>query len=44
MGRGGYGEKLDHLASILPDLIDTHRKVARIDLRFKDQAVVQGSG
>jgi len=44
MGRGGYGEKLDRLAAILPDLIDTHRKVARIDLRFKDQAVVQGSG
>jgi len=42
MGRGGYGEKLDHLAAILPDLIDTRRQVARIDLRFKDQAVVQG--
>ena len=44
MGRGGYGDKLDRLAAILPDLIDTHRKVARIDLRFKDQAVVQGPG
>ncbi len=44
MGRGGYGEKLDRLAEILPDLVDTHRKVARIDLRFKDQAVVQGPG
>lgn len=44
MGRGGYGDKLDHLAAILPDLVDTQRKVARIDLRFKDQAVVQGPG
>ncbi len=44
MGRGGYGEKLDRLAAILPDLVETKRKVARIDLRFKDQAVVQGPG
>ncbi|RMF80590.1 MAG: FtsQ-type POTRA domain-containing protein, partial [Nitrospirae bacterium] len=44
LGRGGYGEKLDRLARILPDLAEQRRRVARIDLRFRDQAVVRGPG
>ena len=44
MGRGEYATKLDRLARILPDLAKSKRHVARIDLRFKDQAVVAGPG
>jgi len=42
LGRGDYPTKLDRLARILPDLAESKRRVARIDLRFKDQAVVAG--
>jgi len=44
LGRGDYATKLDRLARILPDLAESKRRVARIDLRFKDQAVVAGPG
>jgi cell division protein FtsQ len=42
LGRGDYPLKLDRLARILPDLAESKRRVARIDLRFKDRAVVAG--
>jgi cell division protein FtsQ len=44
LGRGDYSTKLDRLARILPDVAESKRRVARIDLRFKDQAVVAGPG
>jgi hypothetical protein len=44
MGRDDYPTKLDRLARILPDLAASKRRVARIDLRFKDRAVVAGPG
>ena len=44
LGRGDYSSKLDRLARILPDVAESKRHVARIDLRFKDRAVVAGPG
>jgi hypothetical protein len=44
LGRGDYSTKLDRLARILPDVAESKQRVARIDLRFKDRAVVAGPG
>jgi cell division protein FtsQ len=44
LGRGDYPTKLDRLARILPDVAESKQRVARIDLRFKDRAVVVGPG
>jgi cell division septal protein FtsQ len=40
LGRGGYENKIEHLSLLLQEIETSNRNYRKIDLRFRDQAII----